>query len=131
MPGIGGTMNKAIARKLLLQERERLERLRSGVYHELGDASLREVLGDKSGADQHPADAGTERFEREKSVSIVVNLDVEIHEVDSALHRLDEGSYGRCEICRRAIGDQRLRARPAARYCINDQATMERAVRSA
>jgi len=124
-------MNKAIARKLLTQERARLERLRSGVFDELGDASEREVVGDLSGSDQHPADAGSERFEREKTVSIMANLDVEIHEVELALHRLDEGSYGRCEICRRPIGEPRLRARPAARYCISDQASMERAVRTA
>ncbi|MFL5797991.1 MAG: TraR/DksA C4-type zinc finger protein [Actinomycetota bacterium] len=125
-------MNAAVVRKLLHEERTRLERIRQGVYDDLGDSGdERTALSEVSGADQHPADVGTERFEREKDLSIIVNIDAEIGEVDSALRRLDRGGYGLCEVCHRPIGSARLRARPAARFCVNDQATMERQVRSA
>jgi RNA polymerase-binding transcription factor DksA len=125
-------MNAAVARKLLKEERERLERIREGVYDDLGDsAEERAALAESSGADQHPADMGSERFEREKDLSIIADIDVEISEVDSALRRIDEGGYGRCEVCHRPIGAARLRARPATRFCVKDQATMERQVRSA
>lgn len=49
----------------------------------------------------------------------------ELSEVDAALHRLDLGTYGRCERCGAAIGALRLHAMPAARLCvrcINEQA---------
>ena len=125
-------MNAGVARKLLMQERERLERIRSGVYDDLGDSAEEQAaLADSSGADQHPADMGSERFEREKDLSIIADIEVEITEVDSALRRVDEGQYGRCEVCRRPIGEARLRARPATRFCVKDQATVERQVRSA
>jgi len=124
-------MNTTTARKLLMQERQRLERVRSGVVGELGGVAERVVVAESSGSDEHPADAGSERFEREKDMSIIVNVDVEIHEVDTALNRLADGSYGRCEICHRPIGEPRLRARPAARFCVSDQARVERSVRSA
>jgi RNA polymerase-binding transcription factor DksA len=125
-------MNKATARKLLSQERERLERVRRGVYDELGDpAEERSSIAETQGADQHPADAGTERFEREKDLSIIANIDAELVDVEAALRRLEGDQYGSCEVCGKPIGEARLKVRPAARFCVKDQAALERQVRSA
>jgi len=125
-------MNKAAVKKLLTQERTRLERIREGVYEELGDPSDdMTAMTEASGTDQHPADAGTERFEREKDLSIIANIDAELVDVGSALRRLDLGGYGTCELCGRPIGEARLKARPATRFCVKDQATVERQARSA
>jgi DnaK suppressor protein len=125
-------MNKATAKKLLAEERKRLERVREGVVDELGDpADERSALAETSGADQHPADAGTERFEREKDLSIIAGIDAELVDVMSALKRLESGGYGTCQACGRPIGEARLKARPAARFCVKDQAAVERQVRSA
>jgi RNA polymerase-binding transcription factor DksA len=41
----------------------------------------------------------------------------EIREIDAALRRIQEGSWGRCESCDRAIGRQRLQALPETRRC--------------
>jgi|tagenome__1003787_1003787.scaffolds.fasta_scaffold19935226_2 RNA polymerase-binding transcription factor DksA len=125
-------MNKSTAKRLLTEERARLERVRQGVVDELGDpAEERTALAETSGADQHPADVGTERFEREKDLSIINGIDAELVDVESAMKRLEHGEYGTCELCRRPIGEDRLRVRPAARYCVKDQATVERQVRAA
>ena len=125
-------MKASVARRLLTEERERLERIRESVYQDLGDsADERASLSEVSGADQHPADVGTERFEREKDISIIANIDAEITEVVSALRRVEHGGYGVCELCHRPIVEARLRARPAARFCVKDQATVERQTRSA
>jgi len=43
----------------------------------------------------------------------------ELSEIEAALLRIDEGKYGHCESCGRALGRQRLRASPTARYCID------------
>jgi DnaK suppressor protein len=125
-------MNATAARKMLRAERTRLERIRNGVSEGLGDGlEERGILSEVSGADQHPADVGTERFEREKDISIITNINVEIEEVEAALRRIDKGGYGVCEVCHRPIGAARLRVRPAARFCVKDQATYERQARSA
>lgn len=121
-------MNPRTARKLLNDERKRLV----GLLHGLGQDS--EV--DRSGAevsltDQHPADAGTERFERDKDISILNGIEGELADVVHALRRLDEKTYGRCEACGRPILEERLRARPAARFCVEDQARVERDLRPA
>ena len=44
----------------------------------------------------------------------------EIVEIDAALHRLSEGTFGRCEGCGHALGNQRLLAEPTARFCSGD-----------
>ena len=124
-------MNKIAARNLLSRERTRLERLREGVYDELGPSEGMVTMAESSGADQHPADAGTERFEREKDLSIIANIDAELTDVQAALRRLEQGAYGKCELCGRAIGEARLKVRPATRFCVKDQATVERQARSA
>lgn len=77
--------------------------------------------------DQH-RDQRTEIFERERDISILHSLENEMDEVQAALDRLEEGTYGRCEICGRAIGDERLEASPATRYCVEHERVRETAV---
>ncbi|HEX9375374.1 MAG TPA: TraR/DksA C4-type zinc finger protein [Actinomycetota bacterium] len=124
-------MNRATIRRSLIRERARLEQLKEGLYDELGDPQDQQGLGDLGNSEQHPADAGSERFERDKGLSIIADLDAELGEVKSALHRLQHGSYGTCEICRRPIPEARLQVRPATRFCVQDQQRVERQVRSA
>lgn len=122
-------MDERDIRERLEAERERLLALREDP--ELAGAegvSERESLSELSSYDQHPADEGTETFEREQSLTLLQLLDADLSDVDRALRRLDAGEYGRCEACGRSIGEERLRARPAARYCVDDQARLERTV---
>ena len=58
-------------------------------------------------------------------------LEAELSDVEWALRRVAEGTYGRCQACGRPIGTARLQARPATRFCLEDQSRLEREVRSA
>lgn len=109
----------------LLKEQARLEglllaatRLQAGAQ----EAQEREL----SSADQHPAELATETIERELDQSVVLHVQAELLEVQSALKRLDGGTYGLCEACAQPISEARLEAMPAARYCIEDQAKLSR-----
>ena len=51
----------------------------------------------------------------------------DLAEIDHALERIAQGGYGVCEACGRAIDAERLSVRPAARFCVQDQAEFERA----
>jgi RNA polymerase-binding transcription factor DksA len=117
------------ARARLEDERVRLEEVRESLDG-LGEESERESLSELSGADQHQADIGTETFDREKDLSILEQVEAELADVAHALERLDDGTYGVCEACGKPIGDERLEALPAARFCVNDQALAEREVRT-
>jgi RNA polymerase-binding transcription factor DksA len=79
-----------------------------------------------SSYDQHPADIGTEVFEHEKNQSLLEQIEYELAEIDQAFERLDAGGYGICEDCGKKIPAARLEAMPAARFCVDDQAKMER-----
>lgn len=85
---------------------------------------------DLSGLDQHLADMGSETYERTKDFSIRQSIVADLQDVDHALAKLARGEYGACEMCGRRISRERLAAKPAARFCIEDQARVERESRT-
>lgn len=119
-------------RQRLADERERLVGVRSTFDDEgLTEQSESDSVGELSSYDQHQADMGTETFEREKDLSILEQVEAELADVEHALRRLDEGTYGTCEVCGKVIPEERLEAMPAARLCLEHQAEAEREVRFA
>ena len=118
-------MNKATARKRLAEERERLQGIADDLQRER-DESVSDTGGELSSFDQHPGDSGTETFEMEKNVSLREQVEYELTEIDAAFQRLEHGDYGKCQACGRPIGDARLEAMPATRFCVEDQAKAER-----
>ncbi|HEV2760747.1 MAG TPA: TraR/DksA C4-type zinc finger protein [Acidimicrobiales bacterium] len=123
-------MDTDLARQRLAQERERLDEVKSTFDAEgLTEQSESDSVGELSSYDQHQADMGTETFEREKDLSILEQVEAELADVEHALRRLDEGTYGTCEVCGKAIPDERLEAMPATRLCLEHQAEVEREVR--
>jgi RNA polymerase-binding transcription factor DksA len=113
-------MEQEAARQHLSEERERLEAVRVQ-YADLHDTSEQASLGELSNLDQHQADIGTETFDRERDLSLLEQVEAELADIEHALERLEEGTYGTCEACGKPIGDERLEAVPAARFCLEDQ----------
>lgn len=115
------------ARRRLEAERDRLTAVNSDFDVEnLTEESEDENLSELSAVDQHQADVGTETFEREKDLSILEQVDAELADVEYALKRLDDGTYGTCEVDGKPIPEERLEAMPAARLCLEHQAEAER-----
>ena len=119
------------SRQRLDEERDRLEQLRAGFEKDhLTDESENESLSELSHHAQHQADLGSETFERERDCSLLEQIEAELSDVEHALRRIDDGSYGTCEACGKLIDDARLEVVPAARFCVADQAVAEREARS-
>jgi RNA polymerase-binding transcription factor DksA len=118
-------MDKATASRRLEEERTRLQGIRDDLQRERSDATS-ETGDELSSVDQHPGDAGTETFELERNVSLLEQVENELEEIETAFGRLERGEYGRCQACGRPIGDERLEAMPATRFCVEDQARVER-----
>lgn len=118
-------MDKATASRRLEEERTRLQGIRDDLQRERADATS-DTGEELSSFDQHPGDVGTETFELERNVSLLEQVENELEEIEAAFGRLERGEYGRCQACGRPIGDERLEAMPAARFCIEDQAKAER-----
>ena len=119
-------MDQDEARRRLEEERARLEGVRETFADEhLNEESESESVSELSSIDQHQADLGTETFEREKDMSILEQVDAELADVEHALRRLDDGTYGTCEFDGKPIPEERLEAVPAARFCLEHQAAAE------
>jgi len=64
-------------------------------------------------------DGTTEAVERLSTTATARSITHSIEDIDRALAKLDDGTYGKCEVCGEDIADARLEALPASRYCIN------------
>ncbi|KNZ70153.1 TraR/DksA family transcriptional regulator [Thermincola ferriacetica] len=91
----------------------RIDRMESTLDISLGDS-----LSELSAYDNHPADIGDELFERSKDIALREVTRIQLDQVEDALERIREGTYGRCERCGKEIPRERLEAMPTTTYCI-------------
>jgi RNA polymerase-binding transcription factor DksA len=119
-------MNVEQARERLIAERDRLIEVRDAATR-LSTSATEAAQRELSTADQHPAEQATETLERELDLGILQSVETELTELQAALERLDTGTYGSCMVCGKPIAEGRLEAKPAARYCVEDQTKAERA----
>ncbi len=84
-----------------------------------------EASGNLSNMPFHTADLGTDSFDQEMSTSLLENQDQILMDIAAAMRRLENGTYGQCELCGRAIPKGRLQAAPYTPYCIDCAREME------
>lgn len=85
---------------------------------ELGATPNGELTGEVDYGDGF-ADAAAATAERAEVLGIVENVVALLSDVDAALAKVEEGTYGVCESCGKAIGAARMEYRPTSRYCID------------
>jgi RNA polymerase-binding transcription factor DksA len=88
--------------------------------------STKEDSGDLSSYGQHMADAGTDTFDRDFALSLVSNEQDALTEIEAAIKRVKDGTYGTCEITGKPIAKERLSAVPFTRYSAEAQKDIER-----
>jgi RNA polymerase-binding transcription factor DksA len=74
----------------------------------------------------HQADAGSDAYDRDFALSMLSKEQGSLYEIDEALKRIEDGSYGVCEICEKPIKHDRLEALPFTRYTVDCQAELEK-----
>ena len=110
-------------RRVLEGERKRLLHAAKAVHH---SGSLLEETGDLAiGSGDHLADSASETYMRELDGGLEENAEHILGEIDAALGRIDDGTYGRCTACGRQIDEERLEAVPYAILCIDDKRALE------
>lgn len=117
-------MDPTEAKQELLRLRARLAEQDEALSESLG-ISLEEESGEES-SDQHSADVGAITLTRELDLSLRSNIEHLLAQVDRALEKIDEGSYGLCDRCGEPIEESRLRAVPEATLCLKHQRDLER-----
>lgn len=88
--------------------------------------SAKDDAGDLSAYGQHMADAGTDTFDRDFALSMVASEQEALSEIDAAIKRIHDGTYGVCEITQKPIAKERLLAVPFTRYSAEAQKGIER-----
>jgi RNA polymerase-binding transcription factor DksA len=88
--------------------------------------SAKDDAGDLSAYGQHMADAGTDTFDRDFALSMVASEQEALSEIDAAIKRIHDGSYGICEITQKPIAKERLLAVPFTRHSAEAQKDLER-----
>jgi len=91
---------------------------------EAGLDGLMRDSGDGAGQDQ--ADMGATTFERDHELNVVNSERDKVAQIDRALGRIDDGTYGLCEACGEPIGKGRLMAFPRATLCMTCKQREER-----
>jgi DnaK suppressor protein len=114
-------------RVLLEEERKRIAGA-IAYLHEDSPRSLEDELGELAGrgADNHLGDMASITFDRELDEGLEEGAQQTLEQINRAIARLDDGTYGLCERCGHAIAEERLRARPWATLCIDDQRLADR-----
>ncbi|WP_169306531.1 TraR/DksA C4-type zinc finger protein [Cohnella pontilimi] len=75
--------------------------------------------GELSTYDNHPADIATEAFERERDQAIDETFSDKLQDINAALQRMEQGTYGICEVCENQIPYERLEALPWTAFCVD------------
>jgi RNA polymerase-binding protein DksA len=109
-------------RRLLEEERARLTQA-AGRLHTEATTNPEDEAGEIGGwgTDNHPADTASATYDRELDEGLEESAQNTLRQIDAALARIEDGTYGICEICGKPIGEERLRAIPWATRCIDDQ----------
>jgi RNA polymerase-binding protein DksA len=114
-------------RTALLEERERVTRALEHL-HEENPGSLEDETGELNtpSVDDHLGDMATATFDRELDYTLEENAEAVLQAINSALTRMESGTYGRCLNCGQPISPERLEAIPWATRCIDCKRREER-----
>jgi YteA family regulatory protein len=115
---------KQLQQRLLAEREQQLQRIRSINEGGLGE-SMDTSFGELSTIDNHPADVGTELFERSKDFSLKEQARIVTQAIDHALEAMEQGNYGKCQVCGQKIAEERLEAVPYTTICFDCKAAEE------
>lgn len=128
IPRIKKVVNKMFSRSalkkykaLLLKHRENIVGEVEHITNDMLKQSQKDASGDLSGYALHMADMAGDHYDREFSLGIASSEQGVIYEIDEALKRIEDGSYGLCFTCDKPIAKSRLKAVPYAKYCVQCQ----------
>jgi RNA polymerase-binding transcription factor DksA len=112
----------------LTRQRQRLLQLKDMLLDSMSGVARGNLRSgcDASAFGMHQADAGSDAYDRDFALSILSQEQNSLYEIDEALKRIDDGTYGICEISNKPILRARLEARPFTRYTVECQADLEK-----
>ncbi len=115
----------------LLKQQDRLLQLRDSLLDVMGGVAKDNLRQRAEGSEasafgMHQADAGSDAYDRDFALSLLSQEQDALYEIEEALKRVEQGSYGVCEMSGKAIAHARLEALPFARYTVECQSQLEK-----
>jgi RNA polymerase-binding transcription factor DksA len=89
------------------------------------DDLVKDALEEQPTFSQHMADAATDSFDRDLALSLISSEQDALYEIEQALNRIKQGTYGICELTGKPIERQRLNAIPWTRFCAEAEKQLE------
>lgn len=99
-------------KEILLKTRKKVQKNLEYLKSTVLDSTTKEASGDHSSYSYHMADQGTDAMEREKSFMFAARDEKYLKQIDEALERIENGTYGICRITGKLIQKERLEAVP-------------------
>jgi RNA polymerase-binding protein DksA len=115
-------------KQLLLEKRMEILNNVSEIEGEALKKSRLDASGDLSSMPIHMADLGTDNYEQEFALELMDSERKMLREIDEALERIDEKTYGMCLGTGKPIPKARLEAQPWARYCVEYARMLEKGI---
>ena len=119
------TIDTEQLRQRMLEERRRVVDAIDNIHAE-NPGSIGDETEETTFQDNHLGDIATATFDREMASTLEDNSTHVLAEIDAALKRIDEGTFGVCTRCGQPIDADRLKALPWATLCIEDKRKQER-----
>ena len=113
-------------KKIILKRKEEIDDEIKHISDNTLKKSQKDASGDISGYTYHMADVATDNYDREFSLSLASNDRQSLYELNDALKRIEDGTFGICEDCKRLITKVRLKSLPQARLCVKCQEKREK-----
>lgn len=120
-----------LSKDFLNRQKKKLEELRDHLLDQMRGVAQETLKSkdDSAGASafgMHQADAGSDSYEQDFALSLLSQEQDALNEIQEALQRIEDGSYGVCEMSNEPIPMERLEAIPFARYTVHFQSQIEK-----
>ncbi len=106
-------------KEIILKKREEVQKNLDYLRSTVLDSTTKEATGDHSAYSYHMADLGTDNMEREKAFMFAARDEKYLKQLNDALQRIENGTYGICRVCGNEISFKRLEAVPTTTICFD------------
>ncbi|WP_164216477.1 hypothetical protein [Virgibacillus sp. YIM 98842] len=115
-------MSKHLSKEDLEHFKQRLQMMKERNQNRVDDTEgPNESVGELADYDNHPGDIGTEQFEQQRDAGLELMRQDQLQEIEDALKRIEDGTYGYSQISGKPIPFERLEAQPTAKKLVEEE----------
>jgi RNA polymerase-binding transcription factor DksA len=129
--GVQKVVLSTLPKAFLQSQRSKLLELRDHLLDQMQGVAQDNLRSRAEGSEgsafgMHQADAGSDAYEKDFALSLLSQEQDALYEIEEALKRIDQGTYGVCEMSQKTIPKNRLEAIPFARFTVECQTQLEK-----